>query len=306
MTAANAYKPQAHAPKWRVGHYGALPYVLILPLVLFMAVLGIYPTLQTFIQSFYSVHSLNSEVKFIGLDNYLAMFRDPVIMKSWAQTGLYIVLGVAISIALAILFAQALRDRFRGRGVVLAILILPWALPGITAGIIWAWIYNPNFGVLNSIMQSLGIIKEYQIWIGLNPLSTIFFIDIVQIWQMTPLSTILILASMQSIPAELYEAASIDGASPLKSAFGITLPLIRPGLTIAIVQSVIITLNIFDQVYVLNGNAMTGISIMPQVYNVTFQNLNFGQGYAMSFAAVLLTVLISVGVMKVVYRKVEY
>ena len=283
-----------------------MPYVLVLPLLVIMSVLAVYPMFLTLIESFLSVHYLDPQIKFVGLSNYAIAFSDPEIVKSWGQTALYIVFGVFISLSLAVLFAHGLRHKFRGRAIVLAILIMPWALPGITEGIIWSWIYHPNYGVLNSILKSMGLIGENQLWIGADSFRTIFFIDLVQIWQMTPLSTILILASMQSIPAELYEAADMDGASRFQAMNKITFPLIRPGLTIAIVETIIITLNIFDQVYVLNGNASSGESIMLKTYNVTFQNLNFGQGYALSFIAVILTMLISVVVMKLVYKKVEY
>ncbi len=283
-----------------------LPYLLIAPLLLFIGGLAIYPTVLTFVKSFFIVNPINPPQRFAGLANYTGLFSDPDVVRSWVNTVLYVVIGVLISTLLALVMAIGLRKQFFGRAVVLAILILPWALPGITEGIIWDWIYNPSFGVLNSVLHSLHLISHYQLWISGNRLSTIFFIELVQIWQMTPLSAILILASLQSIPTDLYDAAAVDGAGRWEILRRITLPLIRPGIAIAVVESFITSLNIFDQVYVLNGSSTTASSVMLETYNITFQNLNFGQGYAMSFLAVFATMLVCLALLKVIYRKVEF
>jgi multiple sugar transport system permease protein len=202
--------------------------------------------------------------------------------------------------------ALGLRDKFRGRSIILAIMVLPWALPGVVEGIAWAWIYDPTFGVLNSVLKELHIITHFQLWISGSQLASTFFIELVQVWQITPLSAILILASLQSIPPDLNEAAAVDGANAWYTLRRITLPLIRPGITIAVVQAIIQCINIFDQVYVLNGNAIGGRSIMMQTYLIAFQNLNFGQGYALSFVVTFATMLISVVALRFIYRRVEY
>ena len=284
----------------------ALPYVLILPLVAVIAVLAIYPTLVTFTQSFYRIDSLDPPDRFTGLQNYVKLLADPAVINSWVNTAWYALFGVILTTPAGLGMALALRHPFRGRGLVLAIVVLPWALPGVVEGIIWDWIYNPSFGVLNSVLSSLHIISGYQLWISGNRILSIFFIDIVQVWQTAPLAALLILASLQNIPEELRDAASLDGASGLQELWSITLPLIRPGLAIAITQALISSLNIFDQVYVLNGNATTGTSVVMQTYLTAFQNLNFGQGYALSFLLTFLTMAISLIALRTIYRKVEY
>jgi multiple sugar transport system permease protein len=123
---------------------------------------------------------------------------------------------------------------------------------------------------------------------------------------MTPLSTLLVLAALQNIPGDLYEAAHIDGASGWTAFTRITLPLARPGIAIAIVQAVVATLNVFDQPYVLNGAASTGASVMEQTYFVSFQNLDFGEGYALSLLITVVTIIVSLAVVRLVYRSVRY
>ncbi len=288
----------------RVGD-ALLPYLLILPLVVVIAVLALYPTATTFVQSFYNLDSLDPPVRFTGLRNYGAVLSDPAINNAWLNTALYATFGVVLTTLIGLGMALALRQPFRGRAVILALLVLPWALPGVVEGIIWNWIYDPTFGVLNSILHSLHLVSQYQLWISGNRVVSIFFIDLVQVWQTAPLATLLILASLQNIPDELHDAATMDGAARLQELRSIVLPLIRPGIAIAIVQALIASLNIFDQVYVLNGNASTGTSVVMQTYLTAFQNLNFGQGYALSFLITLLTIVVSVVVLRLVYRKVE-
>jgi multiple sugar transport system permease protein len=213
---------------------------------------------------------------------------------------------VVLSTVLGIYFAIILQRKFRFRSILIAILILPWALPGVVEGILWTGIWDANSGVLNSILKSLHFISNYHVFLGQNRLVTIFAIEVVQVWQITPLSAILILSALQNIPEEIYEAARIDGSSPWHTFRLITLPLVRPGLAIALVQAVIATLNIFDQPYILNGSATTGNSLAVQTYAVSFQNLNFGEGYALSLLITIFTLFVSIFVAKFIYKKVEY
>jgi multiple sugar transport system permease protein len=172
--------------------------------------------------------------------------------------------------------------------------------------VIWSWIYSPTFGVLNSALKSLRMIGQYQLFIGSHQIETILLISLVQVWQITPLATLLVLAAMQSIPDELYESARVDGAAWYQHITRVTLPLVRPAVAIAMAEALVMSINIFDQVYVLNAAASTGSSLMSQTYFITFQDLNFGQGYALSLFATVATILLSLLILKVVYRKVEY
>jgi multiple sugar transport system permease protein len=304
-TTAELAKPRAGRGR-RTRGFRPLPYLLVLPLLLFIVVLGLYPTLLTFIESFVHINPLSPPEHFVGLQNYRDIFADPDVITSWANTILYVLFGVILSTLLALFIAVNLTSNFLGRAVVLAIVILPWALPGVVEGIIWSWMYDPAFGVLNSVLKSLHLIPHYQLWISGNRASSIFFIELVQVWQITPLSAILILASLQSIPTDIYEAATVEGASAWRRLRSITFPLIRPGLTVAIVQAFIQCINVFDQVYVLNANALTGRSIMLQTYLTTFQNLNFGQGYALSFLVTAATMIVSLGILRFLYKQTEY
>jgi multiple sugar transport system permease protein len=283
-----------------------LPYSLVAPLAIFIIGLALFPAGVTLVEAFFKVQPLNPPDRFTGLGNFIRLFQDDAILTSMVNTLMYVVLGVVVSTVLGIVMAVTLQKPFRGRSILIAILILPWALPGVVEGIVWVGIWDSNTGLLNSVLTSLHLISDYQVFLGQNRFVTILVIELVQVWQITPLSTLLVLAALQNIPGELYEAAELDGATGWGAFRRITLPLARPGIAIAMVQAVIATLNIFDQPYVLNGAASTGASVTEQTYFVSFQNLDFGQGYALSLLITLVTIIVSLGVVRLVYRPVEF
>ncbi|MFG1922869.1 carbohydrate ABC transporter permease [Cryptosporangium sp. NPDC048952] len=298
---ASDTRPEARRRRRR---FDVLPYVLVTPVALFIVALALVPAAFTIIQAFFRVDALDPPTRFDGFGNFTRLFKNDAIVGSIGNTGLYVVIGVTLSTLLGIGMAVLLQRPFRGRSVIIAILILPWALPGVVEGILWTGIFDPNSGLIASVMRTFGA-DEGAVLLGHNKLLTIVLIELVQVWQITPLSALLILASLQLIPDELYEAAVIDGASTWRSFWHLTLPMARPGIAVSMVQAVIATLNVFDQPFVLNGAATTGASVTMQTYYVSFQNLDFGQGYALSLLITITTLVISLGVVRAVYRRVE-
>ena len=280
-----------------------LPWLLVAPLVAFIALLSIYPTAVTTVEAFFRVSPLDPPTRFNGLANFRALFANSAVTTSWVNTVLYAAVGVMLSTVLGIAGAVTLKRRFRFRGIILALVILPWALPAVDEAVIWNWMYDPNYGVVNSVLHSLHLIGGYHVYLGLDRWLTVVLIEIVQVWQMSPLSFLIILAALQSIPPDLYEAAEVDGASAWRSFRAVTLPLIRPAIAVAAVQALVLSFNVFDQVYVMNGNAPLGSSLMLQTYLTTFQNLDFGGGYALSLLVTLATVLLSAGLIALIYRR---
>lgn len=282
-----------------------LPWLLVAPLVVFIAALSFYPTVVTTIEAFFRVSPLDPPTRFDGLGNFRALFANSAVTTSWLNTVVYAVTGVVLSTVLGVAGAVALKRRFRFRGLVLAMVILPWALPAVDEAVIWNWMYDPNFGVINSTLHSLHLIGGYHVFLGLDRWLTVVLIEIVQVWQITPLSLLIVLAALQSIPLDLYEAARVDGAGGWSAFRRVTLPLIRPAIAVAAVQAIVLSLNVFDQVYVLNGNAPLGSSLMLQTYITTFQDLNFGGGYALSLMVTVATVLLSAAAIALIYRRAE-
>jgi multiple sugar transport system permease protein len=304
--AAGPRRARPPGPVSRRLRFDLLPYGLVAPLALFIVALALVPAAMTIIQSFYRVQELNPPDRFNGLDNFRRLFTDTAVLSSMGNTAVYALIGVTLSTVLGVAMAVRLQRPFRGRAIVIAVLVLPWALPGVVEGIVWAGIWDSNTGLLNSVLTSFHLINDYQVFLGQNRLLTIFAIEIVHVWQITPLSALLVFASLQNIPDELYEAARLDGCSPWSAFLRVTLPLARPGIAIAMVQSLIASLNVFDQPYILNGAAPTGASVTMQTYFISFQNLDFGEGYALSLLITIATLILSLGVVKLVYRSVEF
>ncbi|MBA8796063.1 multiple sugar transport system permease protein [Friedmanniella endophytica] len=299
------------APVRRRGRrFDPLPYLLVAPVAIFIVGLALIPAVFTVVQSFFKVNPLDPPTRFTGLGNFRALLADDAVIGSLGNTAFYVVVGVTLSTVLGIAMAVLLQRPFRGRSLVIAVLILPWALPGVVEGILWTGIFDPNAGLINSIVTQVGQIfgtgaGGTTLLLGQNRLLTISLIELVQVWQITPLSVLLILAALQLIPGELYEAAEIDGCTRWGAFRRITLPLARPGIAVCMVQAVIATLNVFDQPYVLNGAAATGSSITMQTYFISFQDLDFGQGYALSLMITVVTLIISLVVVRTIYRRVE-
>jgi multiple sugar transport system permease protein len=288
------------------GHRGRmLPYILLSPLVVFIGALSFVPTADTAVEAFFRVTPLDPPTRFIGLGNFRALFADSAVTTAWVNTAVYVIVGVVLSVVFGTAIAVALKRRFRFRGVVLALVILPWALPAVVEAVIWSWIYDPTFGVANSALHSAHVIGGYHVWLGLDRWLTIFLIELVQVWQITPLSALIILAALQSIPLDLYEAARVDGAGAVQAFLRISLPMIRPALAVCTVEALALSLNIFDQAYVLNGIAPLGSSVMLQTYVKTFEDLNFGSGYALSLLMTLATALLSLAALALLYRRTE-
>jgi multiple sugar transport system permease protein len=297
-------RPAGEGPRRR--RIDWLPYVLVTPLTLFIALLALLPAGYTIVESFFRVQPLYPPARFNGLENYRRLFSDPTIRASMENTLLYVVIGIALTTVLGVAMAIALQRPFRGRAIVIAIMVLPWALPGVVEGVVWSGIFDANNGLLNSVLTSLQLFNHYHVFLGEHRIQTVALIELVQVWQLTPLSVLLVLASLQNIPHDLYEAATLDGSSGWATFWRITLPLVRPGIAIAMVQALVQTLNVFDQPYVLNGAAATGTSVTEQTYFVSFQNLDFGEGYALSLVITVATIVLGLIIVRLVYRKVEF
>jgi multiple sugar transport system permease protein len=289
----------------RRSRFDLLPYLLIAPVMIFIALLALVPAVTTVVQSFFRVDALDPPTRFDGLGNFVRLAGDKAVQGSIGNTVFYVVVGVTLSTLIGIGAAVVLQKPFRGRSLVIAVLILPWALPGAVGGVLWTGIFDPNAGLINSVLSSLHLSDGNAVLLGQNRLLTITLIELVQVWQIAPLSVLLILAVLQLIPDELYEAAQIDGCTPWSAFLRITLPLARPGIAVTMVQAVIATLNVFDQPYVLNGAATTGASVTMQTYFISFQDLDFGGGYALSLLITIVTLVISLLVIRLVYRRVE-
>ena len=254
----------------------------VLPAVAITAALVVYPIiigLQTSLHA--QAPTLSAPSKFVGLSNYSALLNDPTTRSTFVHTLWYVVIALALEISGGLIIAVVLHRAFRGRGIVLAILIMPWALPSVVSGVLWQRIFAPDNGLLNSVLVNLHIIHSPEVWFANG--WAIPFITLVHVWGVLPLIALILIAGLQAIPEEVYNASAVDGATPLKQFFHITLPLLKPALAVAVIVGLIQAITIFDEIYVLNGTALNTASVLIQVYNIAFVDADFAHGTALAF-----------------------
>jgi multiple sugar transport system permease protein len=278
-----------------------LGMLLVAPIVVVMAALVFFPLADTFWDSLHRVNPMQPGTPFIGLANYTNMLTDHEANTAWFNTFLYVVIAVSVETGVGIAGAALLNQVKVGRRWLLAAIILPWALPGVVNATIWLWIYQPGAGLLNGILVAFGLPFDNHVWFN-DKTSAIIAVVVVHIWRMLPLNIVIVLAAMQSIPGELYEAARIDGASRLSMFGSITLPLVRSAIAIAMTNSTVAAFNFFDEAWVLAGSSLDTRPILVQIYLEAFKNLHFSYGMAMSLVVTLVSLAVSLVYVMRVYR----
>ena len=266
-----------------------LGWLFVAPAVAVVAALILYPLVTGFKQSIRSGGFLFGEKPgYVGLRNYRDVVHDPTSQSAMRHTVEYVLVAVSLEIVLGIAVAVTLHRVFRGRGFVLAVLILPWALPSVVSGVLWRRVFDPDNGMLNSVLIQLHVISQPHVWLA-SGRGAIVYITLVHVWGVLPLISLIFLAGLQSIPEEVYSASAVDGAGPWRQFRYVTLPLLRPSVAIALTVGTLLAISIFDEIYVLNGTALNTRSILIQVYNTTFVTADFAHGTALAFLLAAVT-----------------
>lgn len=262
-----------------------------MPTIVIMILFVFYPFIESFIYSQYSLVLKRPEnIHWVGFRNYFDLFSDKVFLKALLNTSYIFIVALGANIVLSLGLASTLWRPFRGRVFVITIMLIPWALPPVVNGIIWKWILNPQYGVLNGVLYNLNLISEYKVWM-LNSFTALNFIILVFIWRTIPFMTLILLGALQAIPDELFDAARIDGAGKWKCFCHITLPLLRDSLAIVFTLITIYAVNIFDEIIILTGHRRDTRSLSVETYMTAFRFLDFGHGSAMAYTMVVICLL---------------
>ena len=268
-------------------------WILILPALLVLLFVYGYPIARAFWLSLFT-QNLGTELKpvFSGLDNYIRMAGDGRFWQSFWITSVFTVASVLLELLLGLGIALVLNERFRGRSLVRTAAIIPWALPTALIGLAWAWIFNDQFGVVNDILLRLGLINTGINWLG-NPTLAMVSVIIADVWKTTPFISILLLAGLQSISPDLYEAHSIDGATPWQNFYKITLPLLMPQILIALLFRFAQSFGVFDLISVMTGGGPGGATevVSLYIYSTVMRYLDFGYGSALVVVTFLLLIV---------------
>lgn len=289
--------------------------LFLLPMLVVLAAVAGWPLLRTITFGFTDASLLNlASPNWIGFGNYFSVLSlpsgatfydgllvDPAWWRAVWNTVRFTVISVSLETVFGMIVALVLNAEFKGRGIVRAAVLIPWAIPTIVSAKMWAWMLNDQFGILNDMLLGLGLIDQKIAWTA-SPDTAMMAVVIVDVWKSTPFMALLILAGLQMIPDDIYEAAKIDGVHPLKVFWKITLPLVRPALMVAVIFRGLDSLRVFDLIYVLTPNNLETKSMSIYAREFLFDFDKFGYGSAAStlvFMVVALMTIAYIGVGRV-------
>ncbi|WP_439937276.1 carbohydrate ABC transporter permease [Nocardia sp. N13] len=287
-------------PARRSSAEGWLALLLLLPAGLVVFGVVLYPVARTLVVSLYDVtSSMPGDYPFVGLDNYVRVFKDSGFYAALGHTLYFTLLSTLLELVLGIAVALLLNAPLRARWLWRSIIVLPWALPTIVNGAMWRWIYNGQYGALNGLLATLGISESPTQWLG-SPFLALNMVIAADVWKNTSIVVFFILAGLQTIPNELYEAARIDGAGRWQMFRQITLRLLAPAIAVVLVLRTIEAFKVFDIVYVMTGGgpASGTQTVAFYTYLQAFSNQLFGYGAALAYLIVLAVFALAMGYLK--------
>ena len=264
---------------------------MLAPALVVVALVALYPLGLTIYQSFTDKQFLALEpTKWIGLENYRTLIHDSIFRDSIVATVKFTLITVSFEFVLGLIIALVVNSNFKGRGVMRAVMLIPWAIPTVVSAQMWKWMYDDIFGVINDAGVRLHILNHSVAWIS-QPSTALASVAAVDIWKTTPFVALLLLAGLQVIPQDLYEAADVDGASKLTQFWRITLPLLRPAILVALIFRTLDALRVFDVFYVFFGNRVDTQTMAIYDQNTIVSVGNVGYGAAISVAIFLIIAL---------------
>jgi multiple sugar transport system permease protein len=268
----------------------ATPWLLLAPALALTTVLVLIPAMQTAWMSLHDVILFRPRSRpFVGLDNYAKSLADPVFWSSLWNSLIWVIAAVALQFLLGLAAALLLNRRFAWRGIARALVVVPWALPSVIIGLIWTWMLDFNLGLVNAIGTRLGLLAHPVPWLS-QPGTAMAAVILAVVWQGFPFFAVTLLAGLQAIPAELYEAASLDGASPFASFRNVTLPGLAGVITTSLLLRMIWVANSLDLILVMTGGGPgTATQTLPlHAFLTAWSGGDYGQGSALAVLLMLL------------------
>lgn len=283
-----------------------LPYLLLAPMMLIMGVLVFYPIAATFSYSLKKWKlTAPGDIRFIGFDNYKNILKSESFRYSLQNTLFLLVLVVVATSILGVLVSLFLNIQVKGAGILLAVAVLPWALPPYVNGILWRFVFHSGYGFMNKVLIGLGMVDKPVEWLT-SRWMLLVVVAIVVVWRSVPFMALVCLAGRQSIPHGLYEAAKIDGAGTFQIFRRITFPLMLPFIGIGITSTSVTAVNVFDEIVALSGYSDMGKNILVESYLTTFTFLDFGKGSAVTYLVMFVAAILGVFYLKSLNKEVEY
>jgi len=268
-----------------------MAYGFMLPAAVLVGCLMYWPMIDTFRESLYATSFISPAPTFVGLDTYGKVFGDETFWQVVRNSVVWTVGVVTLQNVGGLLIALLLNQRLPGQGLLRSLVLLPWVLPGVVAAILWRFMYDPQLGLINSVLMRAGFIERGIGWLA-DPSTAMAACIFAAFWKGFPFSTVVFLAALQNVDQEQVEAAKIDGAGAVRRLFDVVLPAILPVATTNVVLTSILTFNYFDMIYVLTrGGPLNATAIFPtRIYDVGFGEFRFGEAAAYGSLSVLVLV----------------
>ncbi|NUQ72716.1 MAG: sugar ABC transporter permease [Polyangiaceae bacterium] len=280
-------------------------WAFLLPALAVVAFVALFPLAQTFYLSFTNTRFGSPEpAKFIGIQNYTDLATDSYFRNAVGVTVMFTLLTVLLELVLGLAIALVVNARWKGRGGVRAAMLIPWAIPTVISAQMWKWMYNDIYGVFNDILVNRLHILSANVAFTANESTSFASVVIADVWKTTPFMALLLLAGLQLIPSDLYEAARVDGATKLQQFTRITLPLLRPAMLVALIFRTLDSLRIFDVFYVMFGNRPDMQTMATYAHQSLVSISDIGYGSAIS-VAIFIVIAIFIGLYIIVFRKEE-
>ena len=285
---------------------GIWPYLLLAPALIIMVAVVIVPIVEAVSMSFQSYNLAKpKKIGFIGLANYAKLFSDALFWSSLLRTVIWVACAVGFQFLFGFIMAELLNQYFRGRGVVRAVSLVPWVTPGVLIALMWRWLFDGNYGVINDLLMRIGIIHEKVAW--LSRMDTALPAAIITIvWQGIPFFALMLLAGLQGIPGELYEAADIDGASGIQKLFYVTIPSLKNTIAVTTMLRIIWVANSVDVIWNMTegGPAYASQTLSVYVYKEA-NTLNMGYASAMAIMLMLVLLIVAIPYLRTTFRGQE-
>jgi multiple sugar transport system permease protein len=265
-------------------------YLMLTPTIIVMIVLGIFPIAYSIGLSFFRYRlNVAASPSFVGLANYIRMFTDAEFWASLVRTVYFSAASVGMTVLLGLITALLLNQDIKGKTLYIALLLIPWAMPKVVSGLIWRWIFDGNYGIMNAIAVKLGLVSEYQWWFIKSPLLALTLVAVVEVWKRMPFAAVLLLAALGTIPEPLHRAAQVDGATPWQRFRFVTLPGIKHVLMVVLILETTWSIKVFDTIYVLTNGGPANATMVSYfyVYKHAFDYLDIGYGAAMGYFVTL-------------------
>ncbi|MFC5711779.1 carbohydrate ABC transporter permease [Thalassorhabdus alkalitolerans] len=268
-------------------------YLFLLPALLYVLIFMIYPIAYNIILSFQDVTLMNLGAggSFIGIENFVQVLQNPLFLTALGNTLIYTVSCIVLQFGIGFLLALFFNQDFPFRNFFRSILLLAWMTPMVITGTLFTWLLDVDYGIINYLLIQLGIIDQSVNWLGQQS-TALFAVIVTNVWIGIPFNMILILAALQSLPKDIYEAARIDGASKIRSFFSLTLPLLKPSLLVILVLGIIYTFKVFDLILIMTGGGpVNSTYVLPfYAYELAFVNYEFSlSGVVSTVILVILT-----------------